>query len=181
METMRHLSDDLSKLLKQNEDVTSVKIDLTPEGLNINIFDKAQKPIFHPGTAEFTDYGSWVFSTLAWEISRYTTFHVEVEGHTEAKVESGTETHGKWDLSTERANAARRVLTDNGVIDKQIFKVSGFADTAPMPGYEPDDEVNRRVTVLLKLKESVQALSDQPDQPNQPADAAAATNDTPKN
>jgi hypothetical protein len=73
------------------------------------------------------------------------------------------------------------VLTDNGVIDKQIFKVSGFADTAPMPGYEPDDEVNRRVTVLLKLKESVQALSDQPDQPNQPADAAAATNDTPKN
>jgi len=50
-----------------------------------------------------------------------------------------------------------------------------------MPGYEPDDEVNRRVTVLLKLKESVQALSDQPDQPNQPAAAAAATNDTPKN
>jgi chemotaxis protein MotB len=181
METMRHLSDDLSKLLKQNEDVTSVKIDLTPEGLNINIFDKAQKPIFHGGTAEFTEYGVWVFSTLAWEISRYTTFHVEVEGHTESKLEGGTLTHGKWDLSTERANAARRVLTDNGVIDKQIFKVSGFADTAPMPGYEPDDEINRRVTVLLKLKESVQAMSDESDQTNQPASTAAATNDTPKN
>src|ERR1700733_1918976 len=87
METMRHLSDDLSKLLKQDENVTSVKIDLTPEGLNINIFDRAQKPIFHPNTATFTDYGSWVFSTLAWEISRYTTFHIEVEGHTEAKSE----------------------------------------------------------------------------------------------
>ena len=184
METMRHLSDDLSKLLKQNEDVTTVKIDLTPEGLNINIFDKAQKPIFLPGTAEFTDYGSWVFSTLAWEISRYTTFHVEVEGHTESKVESGNDNHGKWDLSTERANAARRVLTDNGVIDNQIYKVSGFADTAPMEGYEPDDEINRRVTVLLKLKESVQALSDQSDasdQTNQPAPAASTTNDTPKN
>src|SRR5271154_749912 len=169
METMRHLSDDLSKLLKQNEDVTSVRIDLTPEGLNINIFDKAQKPIFQPGTAEFTDYGSWVFSTLAWEISRYTTFHVEIEGHTESKVENGGDNHGKWDLSTERANAARRVLTDNGVIDKQIFKVSGFADTAPMAGYEPDDQINRRVTVLLKLKESVQAMSDDSDQTNQPA------------
>jgi chemotaxis protein MotB len=184
METMRHLSDDLSKLLKQNEDVTTVKIDLTPEGLNINVFDKAQKPIFRPETAEFTDYGSWVFSTLAWEISRYTTFHIEIEGHTESQLETGDENHGKWDLSTERANAARRILTGNGVSDKQIFKVSGFADTAPMEGYEPDDEINRRVTVLLKLKESVQALSDQsdsPDQTNQPATTAPDTNDTPKN
>jgi chemotaxis protein MotB len=179
METMRHLSDDLSRLLKQNEDVTSVRIDLTPEGLNINIFDRAQKPIFHPNTAIFTDYGSWVFSTLAWEISRYTTFHIELEGHTESKAEVGGATHGKWELSTERANMARRVIVDNGVADKQIFKVSGFGDTSPMAGYEPDDEINRRVTVLLKLKESVQALSSQSS--DQPDPAAATTNDTPKN
>jgi chemotaxis protein MotB len=179
METMRHLSDDLSRLLKQNEDVTSVRIDLTPEGLNINIFDRAQKPIFHPNTPIFTDYGSWVFSTLAWEISRYTTFHIEIEGHTEAKAEGRSVTHGKWELSTDRANMARRVIVDNGVADKQIFKVSGFGDTSPMAGYEPDDEINRRVTVLLKLKESVQALSSQSDQ--QPDPAVATTNDTPKN
>jgi chemotaxis protein MotB len=165
METMRHLSDDLSKLLKQNEEVSSVKIDLTPEGLNINIFDRAQKPIFQPGTANFTDYGSWVFSTLAWEISRYTTFHIELEGHTESKAETGSDNHDKWELSTERANTARHTLMDNGVGDKQIFKVSGFADTSPMAGHPPEDEINRRVTVLLKLKESVQALSDQSDLP----------------
>jgi chemotaxis protein MotB len=177
METMRHLSDDLSKLLKQNEDVTSVKIDLTPEGLNINIFDRAHKPIFNPNTDVFTDYGAWVFSTLAWEISRYTTFHIELEGHTESKSETGGEVHGKWDLSTERANAARRKLVDNGVADKQIFKVSGFADTAPMPDYAPTDEINRRVTVLLKLRESVEALSNP-----SPADAPADnSNDTPTN
>jgi chemotaxis protein MotB len=176
METMRHLSDDLSRLLKQDEDVTTMKIDLTPEGLNINIFDRAQKPIFHPNTPVFTDYGAWVFRTLAWEISRYTTFHIEIEGHTEARTEAGGETHGKWELSTERANIARRTLVDSGVADKQIFKVSGFADTLPMAGYEPDDQINRRVTVLLKLKESVQALS------GQSADTpAATTNDTPKN
>ncbi len=178
METMRHLSDDLSKLLKQDENVTSVKIDLTPEGLNINIFDRAQKPIFKPNTATFTDYGSWVFSTLAWEIARYTTFHIELEGHTEAKTDVGQADHGKWEISTERANAARQTLADNGVQDKQIFKVSGFADTAPMEGYPADDEINRRVTVLLKLKESVQALADKSDLPEQPATPA---NDTPKN
>lgn len=160
METMRHLSDDLSKLLKLDENVTSVKIDLTPEGLNINIFDRSNKPIFTPGTDRFTDYGAWIFSTLAWEISRYTTFRIELEGHTESTSENGNDVHDAWDLSTERANAARRELVENGVINKQISKVSGFADTVPMAGYLPTDEINRRVTVLLKLKESVDALSD---------------------
>ena len=175
METMRHLSEDLSKLLRQNEDVTSLRIALTPEGLNIDIFDKAQKPIFQPGTAEFTDYGSWVFSTLAWEISRYPTFHVEIEGHTESKTETGGPVHDKWDLSTERANASRRILTDSGVSDRQVFKVSGFADTAPMAGYPPDAEINRRVTVLLKLKESVDALSKQNDETNPPDEVTATS------
>jgi chemotaxis protein MotB len=162
METMRHLSDDLSRLLKQNENVTTMRIDLTPEGLNINIFDRSQKPIFKPGTATFTDYGAWVFSTLAWEISRYTTFRIELEGHTESNAESGTDQHDSWDLSTDRANAARRELEENGVVDSQISKVSGFADTVPMAGYAPTDEINRRVTVLLKLQESINALSDTP-------------------
>ncbi|HEX3624920.1 MAG TPA: flagellar motor protein MotB [Verrucomicrobiae bacterium] len=163
METMRHLSDDLSKLLKQDENVTSVKIELTPEGLDINIFDRSRKPIFNPGTARFTDYGSWVFSTLAWEVSRYTTFRIELEGHTESKKENGTAARDGWDLSTDRANAARRVLAENGVLEKQFSKISGFADRVPMAGYAPTDEINRRVTVLLKLKESVNAVSSTPD------------------
>ena len=177
METMRHLSDDLSKLLKQDEDVTSVKIDLTPEGLNINIFDRAHKPIFNPNTEVFSDYGAWVFSTLAWEIARYQTFHIELEGHTESQSETGGASNDKWDLSTKRANAARRKLEDNGVTDAQIVKVSGFADTVPMPGYATTNEINRRVTVLLKLRESVDALSNVPagDVP------AEKSNDTPAN
>lgn len=160
METMRRLSEDLEKLLrKEDQDQTSVAIKLTPEGLNINVFDRAQKPIFKPDTAKFTDYGSWVFATLAWEISRYTTFHIELEGHTETKPKgSGREAINKWDLSTERANAARRKLVQSGVSSGQICKVSGFADTVPMPGFSPTNEVNRRVTVLVKLKQSVAAL-----------------------
>lgn len=177
METMRHLSDDLSRLLKQDENVTSVKIDLTPEGLDINIFDRSRKPIFNPGTSTFTDYGSWVFGTLAWEVSRYTTFRLELEGHTESKSENGGGSHDSWDLSTDRANAARRVLVENGVENKQISKISGFADTIPMAGYSPTDEINRRVTVLLRLKESVDALSSTPtlDRP------AEIPNDAPQN
>ena len=109
METMRRVSDDLSKLLKQtDQEQSGVQIDLTPDGLRINIFDRSQKPIFKPDTDEFTDYGAWVFNTLAWEISRYSTFRIELEGHTESNSSTGREAHSKWELSTERANAARR-------------------------------------------------------------------------
>jgi len=172
METMRRVSDDLSKLLKQADtDQTSVKIDLTPDGVRINIFDRSQKPIFQPNTDIFTDYGGWVFNTLAWEIARYATFRIELEGHTEANASVGREGHGKWELSTERANAARRKLVQGGVAPEQVCKVSGYADTVPMPGYPPQAEINRRVTVMLKLKESVDALPDAT--PNLPNDTPA--------
>jgi len=161
METMRRLSDDLEKLLKQPDtDQSSVKINLTPEGLCINIFDRARKPIFKPNSDVFTEYGAWVFSTLAWEISRYTTFRIEIQGHTEAGAETGRADYGKWELSADRANAVRRKLVQNGVADFQVCKVSGYADVAPMPDYAPTDEINRRVTVMLKLHESIESLSD---------------------
>jgi len=180
METMRHLSEDLEKLLRQqDQDETTVKMNLTPEGLNINVFDRAQKPIFKQDSEEFTDYGAWVFNTLAWEISRYSTFHIELEGHTESKSgTTGKETVNKWDLSTERANAARREVVQGGVAPSQICKVSGYADTVPMPGYDPGDESNRRVTVLVKMKESVDSLNDSQ---NQQAVEPGTINDTPQN
>jgi chemotaxis protein MotB len=160
METMRHVSEDLTKLLQQQDQAeSSVKIEVTPDGLRINIFDRSHKPIFEPDTDTFTQYGSWVFSTLAWEISRYTTFKIELEGHTETAPQTGRETGSKWELSTERANAARRKVVQSGVLDVQICKVSGYADTAPMENYPPDAEINRRVTVMLKLRESIDALS----------------------
>jgi chemotaxis protein MotB len=195
METMRHISEDLAKILQQqDEEQNNIKIEMTPDGLRINIFDRAQKPVFEADTDTFTSYGSWVFSTLAWEISRYTTFKIELEGHTETstqtnrsphEMEAGTpgrtggavisrgETHSKWELSTDRANSARRKLVQSGVAPEQICKVSGYADNAPMPDLPPASEANRRVTVLLKLKESTDALT--------ASTTGANTNDTHSN
>ena len=178
METMRRLSDDLEKLLKQQDtDTSSVKIDITPEGLCINVFDRARKPIFTTNSDAFTDYGAWVFSTLAWEIARYSTFRLEIQGHTESGAETGREAHGKWELSTERANAARRKLVQNGVANFQVCKVSGYADVAPMPDYAPTDEINRRVTVLLKLHESIESLTDS----SPPENLSTINHDAPAN
>ena len=160
METMRRISEDLAKMLQQqDESEKSVQLDLTSDGLRINVFDRSHKPIFETDSDVFTSYGSWVFSTLAWEISRYTSFKIELQGHTESRVEGTTEAHNKWDLSTERANSARRKLVQNGVAAAQLCKVSGYADTEPMPELPPTSEVNRRVTVLLRLKETMANLS----------------------
>ena len=58
---------------------------------------------------------------------------------------------GDWEISSERATATRRKLLDHGVLKGQIRKVSGFGDTVPMPETQPEDEINRRVTVMLKV------------------------------
>lgn len=160
MEIMKHVSEDLAKILQQqNDEMNSIKIDVTSEGVRINIFDRSQKPIFEPQTDTFTSYGAWVFSTLAWEIARFTTFKIELEGHTETVAQTGHELRSPWELSTERANAARRKLVQSGVSNAQICKVSGYADTAPIPELPREAEANRRVTVMLKLKESADAVA----------------------
>ena len=161
MEAMHHLSEDLAKLFKDDEpNRKSIKIDVDSDGLSINVFDRSEKPIFNPDTDVFTDYGGWVFGTLAWEVARFKTFHIELEGHTETRSDATRESVSKWELSTERANAVRRKIVQGGVSGEQICKVSGFADTVPMPDTKATDEVNRRVTVVIKIKETLANLPD---------------------
>jgi chemotaxis protein MotB len=156
METMRRVSEALAKMLQQQDPTEqSVQIELTPEGLKINVFDKHHKPVFEAQSDVFTPYGKWVFSTLAWEVSRYKTFRIELEGHTEAINDPGATLRGKWELSAERANAARRTLVEHGVTPEQVCRVSGCADTMPMANLPAESESNRRVTVLLKIRETL--------------------------
>jgi chemotaxis protein MotB len=154
LELLRRMTEDLAKLLQQDsEGQNSVKLDLTSEGLLINVFDRAQKPIFEGDSARFTPYGAWVFSTLAWEVGRYPTFTVELTGHTEAGRKPIQEDYGSWELSADRANAGRRKLLQHGTGAAQICKVSGLGETQPLDKAHPADEVNRRVSVLLKIQE----------------------------
>lgn len=152
MELLRRISEDLAKLFKQDpeDSAQSVKFDLTPDGLRISVFDHAHRPVFQSDSAVFTEYGAWVFSTLAWELSRYTTFSLELEGHTEAGYTPARPDYGAWELSVDRANAARRKLVENGTRPKQLHRVAGYGDTLPLPETEASAPVNRRVTVLLR-------------------------------
>jgi len=151
---LRRISDDLMKAFQQGQDQEDhpVKLEMTPEGLRVNVFDRGQKPIFGADSAEFTKYGEWLFSTLAWQVSRYPKFFLmELEGHTEAGRAPKNPTYGAWELTADRANSARRMLEEHGVKSAQVRKVAGFADTRPMPETDGADELNRRVTILLQV------------------------------
>ncbi len=153
---LRRLAEDLTAMLQANPESAEqnpLDLEITPDGMRISVFDRNNKPIFQPASAEFTEYGTWIFTTLAWQISRFTNnFIVELEGHTEKGCAYADGVRGPWDLSADRANSSRRKLVEHDVIPTQIRKVAGFADTQPMPNLEPTSESNRRVAVLLKVK-----------------------------
>lgn len=155
---LRRISDDLMKAFQQSDDQEEdpIKMEMSPEGLRVNVFDRGSKPIFEKDSAEFTKYGKWVFSTLAWQVSRYPKFFLmELEGHTEAGRQPKNDVYGPWELTAERANSARRLLEEHGVKRTQVRKVAGFADTKPMGEMDGSDERNRRVTILLRMENDI--------------------------
>ena len=159
---LRRMNQDFLKALQTDfteKDDDSVKLEMTPDGITINVFDRAHKPIFEPQSTRFTPYGQWVFSTLAWEIARSTNFSVELEGHTESGNAPISSDYGDWEISADRATAVRRKLLESGVQPRQIIKVAGFGDTVPMPQREPSDDINRRVTVMLNLRARIKNSS----------------------
>jgi len=153
---LRRIAEDLMKTLESNPDEPDnnpIKLELIPEGMRISVFDRARRPIFEANSAKFTEYGQWIFSTLAWEIARYpATFLVELEGHTEKGYAPFAGEYGNWEISTDRANSARRKLIEHGVQQSQVRKVAGFGDSVTVPDAEPTDEINRRVVVFLKVR-----------------------------
>lgn len=150
---LRRLNEDVLATLQKHPDLDedeTIKLEMNHEGLRISIFDRNRKPVFERDSARFTEYGRWVFSTLAWQVARYPSFRVELEGHTERGFKPVKDNYGAWELTADRANAARRSLLEHGVKVPQIRKVAGFADTQPMPRFDPEDEINRRVSLMLK-------------------------------
>lgn len=144
------------------EDTTEKPIDIqvTSDGMRISLFDRARKPLFKDNSAEFTDWGSYMMQSLAWLIDRHH-FRVVIEGHTRSGLTFAAKDYSMWELSTDRANAARRALTLYAVDPKLIDRVGGYADTRPVPGSAPDAEENQRVTLSLSMGKREKRLDSQ--------------------
>lgn len=140
------------RLLHLDKDITDKPIDIqvTSDGLRVTLFDRARKPLFVGNTAEFTEWGKFVMQNMSWTIDRHH-FRVTIDGHTKSRLNLGRPGYSSWELSADRANAARRSLVLYAVEPELIDRITGYADTRPLPGESADAEANQRITLSLSL------------------------------
>jgi len=135
--------------LDQNLEGKPIEIQVTTDGLRVTLYDRAKRPLFTPETTELTEWGTFVLQNMAWTIERHG-FNVTIDGHARRGVFKKAN-YDHWDLSADRANAARRALVHYAVEQKQIERVTGYADSRPLPGEPADADSNERVTLNLTL------------------------------
>ena len=143
---------DFYRLLHVDEDLAEKPIDVqvTSDGLRVTLFDRAKRPLFTEDGAGFTEWGRFVMQNLAWLIDRHR-FFVTIDGHTRSNMVYKRQDYTAWELSADRANASRRSLVYYAVDPRFIERVTGYADTIPIPGEPPASEANQRITISLTL------------------------------
>lgn len=126
----------------------NVKVEQTDEGMKINLIDDPKKEMFIAGGARLTEAGKKVLDSMA-NIVVKTPNKVVIVGHTDGGGPSTNDQYTSWELSADRANAARRALVSTRVEDSRITKVIGMADKELLEPDDPSNPRNRRITIIL--------------------------------
>jgi len=126
-----------------------VEITITNEGLRIELVDRSQSSFFDTGSSVLAGDSEKILIAIGTEVGKLANT-VVVEGHTDSAAYQHGQTYDNWNLSTDRANVARRVLVQSGVRPDQLKGIRGFADTSLRYQDQPLDPRNRRVSILVK-------------------------------
>jgi chemotaxis protein MotB len=129
-----------------------IQITLTKEGLRIELIEQSEGLFFDIGSARLKADAAQLLKLIASRIGSFPN-DVTIEGHTDSRPYARAG-YNNWDLSSDRANAARRVLEENGIREKQITGVNGYADRRLKNPSKPLDFSNRRVTILVAFATS---------------------------
>jgi len=124
-----------------------ISMDFTDEGLRVQIQDKAAQVLFDSGSAQVKPYTMAILKEIAKELGKLPN-RVVIGGHTDSYAYGGGG-RTNWELSSERANSARRVLEASGLQVGQVQRVTGYSDTIPLEGKEPKDPQNRRISIVV--------------------------------
>jgi chemotaxis protein MotB len=126
-----------------------IKIDVTTEGLRIQIIDDKNRPMFDKGNAELKDYTKTILDQIG-PVLNGVPNHVSIAGHTDSLGYSGGAAgFSNWELSTERANAARRELIAGGMSSAKVLQVRGLAASIPLMPKDPANPANRRISIVV--------------------------------
>ena len=177
---MRSLGEDIEKSLREVPDLREVsdkiEIEVTEEGLRIQLLEDANGTFYESGSANLSRRGRELMMLLGSQLGKLSN-EVRIEGFTDARPIANRLDYTNWELSSDRANTARRLLTAGGMRDAQVQQVRGLADRELRVPAEPFSPRNRRVAITVMLPTQAQAakLAAADDPPTTtPADSAGA-------
>jgi chemotaxis protein MotB len=162
---LEDLKTKLQTLIQQNPKLQAfqnqVKIDITTEGLRIQIIDQRDRPMFDVGSAVLKDYTKNILDQIGRTLNDVPN-PISISGHTDSLPYSGTIAgYSNWELSSDRANAARRELLTGGMEAKKIIEVRGMSDALPLYKNDPANPGNRRISIVVLNKASADAILQQ--------------------
>lgn len=152
-DNMPKLKDQLEQKIREMKDFEKLKshveMTVTSEGLRIELSESATGTFFDSGSPKLNGDGRDLLITLAQELGKLPN-KLSVEGHTDSKPYAASGNYSNWELSTDRANAARRIVQANGIGIDQITQVRGFSDQRLRKPDTPLDPANRRVSIIVQ-------------------------------
>ena len=150
---MPKLKETLEEKIRQMQDFEKLKshveMTVTSEGLRIELTESAAGTFFNSGSPKVNGDGRDLLETLAQELGKLPN-KLSIEGHTDSKPYAGSGGYTNWELSTDRANAARRLMQADGIRTDQVSQVRGFADQRLRKADSPLDPANRRISIIVQ-------------------------------
>jgi chemotaxis protein MotB len=169
---MPKLREELQKTVRQLSDFDKLKdhveMTVTAEGLRIELTESEVGTFFESGSPNPSSSGRELLIAMAKELGGLPN-KISIEGHTDSRPFSGKSNYGNWELSVDRANAARRLMQENGVAANQVVQVRGYADQQLRKADSPEDPSNRRITLIVQYLESKESpASESKEAPQRP-------------
>ncbi|MFB9158224.1 flagellar motor protein MotB [Chromobacterium violaceum] len=147
---------DQSELFKQYKN--QLKLEMTPEGLKIQIVDEQNRPMFDSGSSRMLPHTRVLLQQLASELNQLPN-RISISGHTDAKPFGGGQGgYSNWELSADRANTARRELVAGGLTENKILRVVGLASANPLIKSDVFSPENRRITIVVLNKDTESSI-----------------------
>ena len=163
-DNMEQLKEQLQKAIKEVPHFEKFKnhIDMTVtnEGLRIELTESEKGTFFDSGSAKMSEDGEELLHALATELGKLPNT-LAMEGHTDSKQYTAGRNYGNWELSSDRANAARRLMQGNGIRSDQVTQVRGFADQRLRKKDDPLDASNRRISLIVQYLDKATGAVDQ--------------------
>ena len=150
---MSHLKEKLEDAVRQMTNFKTMKnqvtMTVTGEGLRVELMETDSGMFFQSGSPMPTPILKGLLATLSVEVAKLPN-RILLEGHTDSKPFGDNVNYSNWELSTDRANSARRLMEADGLKPGQVAQVRGFADQALRKKDAPDDPSNRRISLIIQ-------------------------------